>query len=214
MTRPPLRSLIITAWAAATLLCVATPAFAQESPPPGTNVPPPIQAITAPKGSDDLTGSLGFGLGVTAGAQTLITPTTSIALKYWLNDTLTVVPGFNFNVTKPAPAGSTTLWTFNPEAVVLFVPFRSTSTRLEVGGGFGFSLGKLAPNTNTDVHIYVPIQAGVEHFFARWFSMGIAARANLIDYHKDVAFSSSITTVSNTGVVNASAVGQLFFYTD
>jgi hypothetical protein len=214
MFRSPLRSLTFTAAAAATLLCVA-PAFAQESPPPGTNVPPPMQAAVAPKGMDDMTGSLGFGLGVTSGMTTLVQPTTSIALKYWLNDTLVVVPGLNFNVTKPAPAGSTTLWIFNPEAVVLYVPFRSTTTRLEVGGGFGFSIGKQPPNlTTTDVHIYVPIQAGVEHFFARWFSLGIAARANLIDYHKDVAFSSSITTTSNTGVVNASAVGQLFFYTD
>jgi Domain of unknown function (DUF2715) len=215
MFRSPLRSLILTASAAATLLCVA-PAFAQESPPPGTNVPPPMQAMTAAKGSEDMTGSLGFGLGVTAGTQTLITPTTSIALKYWLNDTLVVVPAFNFNVNKPAPAGSTTTWTFNPEAVILFVPFRSTSTRLEVGGGFGFSIGKPVGAVNTDVQIYVPIQAGVEHFFTRWFSLGIAARANLIDYHKDVGFSSTITTTSNTNAVipAASAVGQLFFYTD
>jgi hypothetical protein len=211
MFRSPLCSLTLTASAAATLLCVA-PAFAQESPPPGTNVPPPMQAMTAPKGSEDMTGSLGFGLGVTAGAQTLITPTTSIALKYWLNDTLTVVPALNFLYNKPS--GVDANWNFSPEALVLYVPFRSTSTRLEVGGGFGFSVGKLAPGANTDVHIYVPIQAGVEHFFTRWFSMGIAARSQLIDYHKDVGFSSAINTTSNTGIANASAVGQLFFYTD
>ena len=44
------------------------------------------------------------------------------------------------------------------------------------------------------VNIYVPIQAGVEHFFTRWFSMGIAAQSNLIDYQKDDHFSSTINT--------------------
>ena len=174
--------------------------------------------MTAPKGSEDMTGSLGFGLGVTAGAQTLITPTTSIAVKYWLNDTLAVVPGFDFIVRKPAAAGSSTQWSFNPEAVVLFVPFRSTTTRFSAGGGLGFGLSKTPPATNTVVRIYVPIQAGVEHFFARWFSMGIAARANLISYSKDNEFSSAITTIqseNNSGNgLNVAAVGQLFFYTD
>jgi hypothetical protein len=214
MFRSPLRTLTLTASAAATLLCVA-PAFAQESPPPGANVPPPMQAMTAPKGSEDMTGSLGFGLGITAApATTLITPTTSIAVKYWLNDTLSVVPAFNFLVNKPAAAGSSTQWAFSPEAVVLFVPFRSTATRFSVGGGLGFSINKTPPATNTGVRIYVPLQAGVEHFFTRWFSLGIAARANLIDYQKDDHFSSAISTTSNTGIANASAVGQMFFYTD
>ena len=209
MTRSPLRSLLLTASAAATLLCVAAPAFAQESPPPTSAVPPPMQAMSAPKGSEDMTGSLGFGVGVTAGTS-LVIPNANIALKYWLSDSLAVVPAFNFLVLKPAPAGSQTTWNFNPEVVVLYVPFRSTSTRLSVGGGLGIGIGKAPPATNTAVHIYLPIQAGVEHFFTRWFSMGIAARSNLIDYNKDVAFSSAISTSSN----NLAAVGQLFFYTD
>jgi hypothetical protein len=211
MFRSPLRFLTLTASAAATLLCVA-PAFAQESPPPGTAVPPPMQAMTAPKGSEDMTGSLGFGLGVTAGAQTLIAPTTSIALKYWLNDSLTIVPAFTFLYNKPS--GVDANWNLAPEVLALYVPFRSTSTRLEVGAGFGFGVGKPAPGANTAVRIYVPIQAGVEHFFTRWFSMGIAARTQLIDYQKDDHFSSAINTTTNSSILNTSAVGQLFFYTD
>ena len=89
--------------------------------------------------------------------------------------------------------------------------FRS---RLEVGAGFGFGVGKPAPGANTAVRIYVPIQAGVEHFFTRWFSMGIAARTQLIDYQKDDHFSSAINTTTNSSILNTSAVGQLFFYTD
>lgn len=207
MFRSPLRSLTFTAAAAATLLCMA-PAFAQESPPPGTAaaaVPPPMQAMSAPKAMDDMTGSLGFGVGVAAGMTTLITTDNTVALKYWLSDVLVVQPSFDFNVTKPAPAGSTTTWHFAPAAQIFFVPFRSTSTRLEVGGGLGFNVGKTMPGT-TNLTIFVPIHAGLEHFFARWFSMGIAAQSNLIEYVKDNHFSSSINTTA--------FVGQLFFYTD
>jgi hypothetical protein len=168
-----------------------------------------MQAMSAPKGAEDMTGSVGFGVGVTAGTSLLV-PNANIALKYWMTDSIAVVPAFNFLVLKPAPAGSSTTWNFAPEAVVLFTPIRSTSTRLSVGGGLGFAVGKTPPATNTAVHIYVPIQAGVEHFFTRWFSLGIAARTNLIDYQKDAAFTSTISTTTN----NLGAVGQLFFYTD
>jgi hypothetical protein len=208
MTRSQLRSLTVTASATAMLLCAAAPAFAQDNPPP-TSVPPPIQAMSAPKGSDDMTGSIGFGVGVLAGAQTLITPNNSVALKYWLSDVLAVSPGLIFNVNKPN--GQTTAWEFNPQAVVLFVPFRSTSTRFSVGGGLGVRFQKLsvpngAPSPNTQVELIIPIQAGVEHFFTRWFSMGIAAQSALFDYSKDVRFGMTIDTTSY--------LGQLFFYTD
>ncbi len=206
MFRSPLRSLVLTASAAATLLCVA-PASAQESPPPGAAaaaVPPPMQAMSAPKGSEDMTGSLGFGLGVAAGAQTLITTDNTVALRYWLSDVLVVQPSFDFNVTKPN--GTPTTWHLRPTAQIFFVPFRSTSTRLEVGGGLGFEVNKDVAGANTRVNIFVPIHAGLEHFFARWFSMGIAAESRLIDYQQDVHFASSINTLA--------FVGQLFFYTD
>jgi hypothetical protein len=219
MTRAKIHAKIhaLSAALAASLFSVALPALAQDPPPPpppppavapppaATSVPPPMQAMAAPKAIDDMTGSLGFGVGVTAGTS-LIIPGGTVAVKYWLSDTLSLVPALNFQLTKPAATGSTTSWNFNPEAVVLFVPFRSTSTRFSLGGGLGVGLSKIAPATNTAVHIYVPIQAGVEHFFTRWYSMGIAARSNLIDYQKDNAFSVDLSTTT--------FVGSLFFYTD
>jgi hypothetical protein len=99
-----------------------------------------------------------------------------------------------------------TTWDFSPSAIVLFVPFRSTSTRFEVGGGLGISIGKTPPRTSTDVRFFVPIQAGVEHFFTRWFSTGIAAQSFLIDYQKDISFGVHINTFQ--------LLGSLFFYTD
>lgn len=213
MTKIPFcpRSLFLALPAGATLLCLAAPTFAQDpgtSPPPASSTPSPMQAMAAPKGTDDMTGSLGFGLGVAAGTS-LVVPNAAITLKYWMTDRLAVAPAFNFLVFKPSAPNSPTTWNFAPEAVALFVPFRSTSTRLSLGGGLGIGFGKTPPATSTAVHIYIPIQAGLEHFFTRWFSMGIAARSNLFDYNKGVAVSTAITTTSNL-----SAVGSLFFYTD
>jgi hypothetical protein len=207
MIRSSLRSLSMTAVAGAMLLSAAAPAFAQENPPPSAgSVPPPMQAMAAPKGSEDMTGSIGFGVGVAAGAQTLIAPDNTVALKYWMSDVLAVSPRLTFSISKPSGPGTATTWDFSPSAVVLFVPFRSTSTRFSVGGGLGFSIGKTPPATDTAVRIFIPIQAGVEHFFTRWFSLGIAASSNLIDYQKDVGFSIAINTPHY--------LGQLFFYTD
>jgi hypothetical protein len=163
-----------------------------------------MQAMSAPKAMDDMTGSLGFGVGVVAGAQTLVTTVNSVALKYWLSDVLVVQPSFDFLYHKPS--GVDADWHFAPAAQVFFVPFKSTATRLEVGGGLGFSVGKAAPGANTGVSIAVPIHAGVEHMFTRWFSLGIAAQSNVIEYVKDDHFQSAINTTT--------FVGQLFFYTD
>jgi hypothetical protein len=206
MTRSIFHALSMTA-AAAMLLCAAAPAFAQD-PPPASSVPPPMQAMSAPKGSDDMTGSIGFGVGVAAGAQTLIAPNNAVAIKYWLSDVLAVSPGLTFRIVKPTPPGMSpgTQWNFSPSAVVLFVPFRSTSTRFEVGGGLAVSLSKNPP-ADTAIAFGIPLQAGVEHFFTRWFSMGIAASSNLFTYQKNVEV--RIFDIDTTRLV-----GQLFFYTD
>jgi hypothetical protein len=206
MIRSSLRSLSMTAVAGAMLLSAAAPAFAQENPPPSAgSVPPPMQAMAAPKGSEDMTGSIGFGVGVAAGAQTLIAPGNQVALKYFMSDSLAVSPSLIFDITKPAGAGTETSWELFPQAVVLYTPFRSTSTRFNVGGGLGVRLQKIAP-APTQVEFFIPIQAGVEHFFYRWFSMGIAAQSRFIEYNKDDRFEVTFNTTT--------LLGQLFFYTD
>ena len=161
------------------------------------------------KSAHDMTGSLGFGVGVIANPQ-LIGTSGTVSIKYWMKDTLALVPSLNFAFTKAmdTPAG----WNVAPRVVVLFVPFAATSTRFLVGGGLGFSVSKVSGAMQTGIGVNVPIQAGVEHFFARWFSMGIAAGTNLFTYQRQgipgtpwsMAFS----------INTASLLGSLFFYTD
>ena len=62
---------------------------------------------------------------------------------------------------------------------------------------------------NTVYSVSVPIQAGVEHFFTRWISIGIAARAPLIAFTKDGDFHELSFSIDST-----SLLGQLFLYTD
>jgi hypothetical protein len=164
-------------------------------------------AMAAPKAADDMTGSVGFGVGVIPNNQ-LVGTTGQVAIKYWMSDVLAIVPALNFTLTKAMNVDAA--WVFNPEAVVLFVPIRSTSTRLLVGGGLGFGVSKNpAISTDTTFEIYLPIQAGVEHFFTRWFSMGIAARTRLVDYTK-----TGTPYTFNVAINTASLLGSLFFYTD
>ncbi len=150
-----------------------------------------------------MTGSLGFGVGVAAGVQTLIAPVDVVSVRYWLSDVLVVVPSLAFRIFKPTTPGlmapaSDTQWNFTPSALILFVPFRSTTTRLEVGGGLGLDFSKMPP-ADTVVGIQIPLAAGVEHFFARWFSMGIAAQSNLFDYTRNDHFSSTSTPRPSSG---------------
>jgi hypothetical protein len=206
LTRPMLRTVVATV----ALALGSAEAFAQApAATPETSPPAPgISAVSAPKGADDMTGSIGFGVGVIPNAQ-LAGTNGEVAVKYWWSDKIAFVPALIFTLTKPT--GMDTAWVFNPEAVALYVPFQSTSTRLLVGGGLGISLSKLMPmlQPDTTFEIYLPIQAGVEHFFTRWFSLGIAARTRLFDYAKTGGVSTTSFAIDST-----SLLGSLFFYTD
>ena len=168
----------------------------------------------APKSGDDMSGSLGFGIGVAAGAE-LIGTTGVVGIKYWSSDTFALAPSLNFGFTKQKDVDAS--WQFSPELVLLFAPYKSTSTRFEIGAGLGMGLSKEGatvanpmPNTDTRVDIYIPIQAGVEHFFTRWFSMGIAAHSKLFEFTQQ---GDAIQTISMT-INSTNFMGQLFFYTD
>lgn len=241
MIRPVLRmttlaaaSLFVSATAAAQGASVTYPtapappsAPAMPSSPIGTDavaVPTTSSATATPvapmalvsKTPDDLSGAIGFGVGVTANSQ-LIGTSKDVGVKAWLSDTLALAPLLTFGYTKQKDVDAS--WRLQPEVVLLFAPVKSASTRFELGGGLGFNVGKAAPAmttppatsgpVDTTFTVYVPIQAGVEHFFARWFSMGIAARVPLVQF----------TTVGDTNTISfaidsTSLLGQLFFYTD
>ena len=228
MTR--IRPLHMCALGAATLLATASIALAQAQPqqpmppppppgspppppPPAVEVPPmaPISAITAPKAADDMTGSIGFGIGIGSSSQLLSSSFADggglkqVAVRYWTSDTLVLQPSllFTFNKTSMIDAN----WTLAPEFVALFVPVRGTSTRLLVGGGLGIVLNKTPPNDTTFM-FYIPIQAGVEHFFTRWFSVGLAARTNFFQMATGDPWNIQMA------VANTSLMGSAFVYTD
>lgn len=194
---------------------MGTDAVAVPTSPSGAAAPGAPMALV-PKTPDDLSGAIGFGVGVTANSQ-LIGTSKDVGVKAWLSDTVALAPLLTFGYSKQK--GMDASWRLRPEVVLLFVPFKSASTRFELGGGLGIDVGKNAPtattppatpqSTDTSFAISVPIQAGVEHFFARWFSMGIAARVPLVQF----------TTVGETNTISfaidsTTLLGQLFFYTD
>jgi hypothetical protein len=174
--------------------------------------------MMAPKAADDMTGSVGFGVGVVQNAQ-LVGTSADVAIKYWMHDNLALVPQLAFNVTNVSGvmgAGGTTSWALAPQVQVLFVPFKSTSTRLEIGGGLGFAVGNAGAGAPTSFALAIPITAGVEHFFTRWFSMGIAVGENLFTYlHPGGDNVPNTTTfIIDSGATGTVLAGSLFFYTD
>jgi hypothetical protein len=201
-----------SALVAVVVLGAAAPALAQApAPAPEAMVP----AAPMVKAADDMTGAVGFGVGVAAGAQTLIAPNNVLFAKYWLDDTLAIVPQLTLGITKAKTGGvsGNTGWDFSPQVLALYVPWKATSTRLSVGAGLGLSLYKYRPgSTSTETHIgfNIPIYAGVEHFFARWFSMSVGMADDFFRYTKDGPDAYTLKVGVNTLLFQ----GLLTFYTD
>jgi hypothetical protein len=139
----------------------------------------------------------------------------TIAIKYWMSDAMAIVPRLVFSMTKSkaATAGAAatpTAWNFNPEVLASFVLLKGASTRLTAGAGLGIDLSKnIVSGNDVTFGINIPIELGVEHFFTRWFSMGLAVHENFLSYTKTgdaYAFGLSASTPAY--------MGSLFIYTD
>jgi len=177
----------------------------------------PVAPVMAPKAADDMTGSVGFGVGVGSGTgtnSTLLTTDNTIAIKYWMSDALAIVPRLTLTMSKsktpPATEAGPTAWQFNPEVLASFVLLKGASTRLSAGLGLGLALSKnIISGTDTTIGINIPIELGVEHFFTRWFSMGIAMHDQFLSYSKtgeQYSFGVSVNTLAY--------MGSLMIYTD
>ena len=154
-----------------------------------------------------MTGSLGFGTGVIAGTS-LATIDGSVFMKYWLSDAMSIVPRLSLTMAKVKDTDAS--WSFAPSVLANFVLLKGASTRLDAGLGLGLELSK-DPATSDDTYIglFIPVQMGVEHFFTRWFSMGIATQFNLISFAKQ-----GDGWAMNLEVSNVNYLGSLTFYTD
>jgi hypothetical protein len=221
------RTRILSTTAIASILGVALPAFAQApapapmyAPAPAPMMAPapapeagsmPAAPMVAPRAADDMTGSVGFGAGVVAGTSLVATDDT-VFMKYWMSDGLAIIPRLNFGLTKIK--GTDVNWGFSPAVLASFTLLKGASTRFNAGLGLGLDLAKgrapaAAASTDTYIGIYIPVVLDVEHFFARWFSMGVGTQFRFLDYWKqgdgwqmDIALS------------NVSYLGYLTFYTD
>jgi hypothetical protein len=222
--------------AIASLLGAALPAFAQApapapmyapAPAPAPMMAPapapepaavmPVAPVMAPQAADDMTGSLGFGTGVIAGTS-LATIDGSVFMKYWLSDAMSIVPRLSLTMSKakvpPATEAGDATWGFQPSVLANFVLLKGASTRLDAGVGLGLSLAKnqapaTAGSTDTYIGLFIPVQMGVEHFFTRWFSMGVATGFSFFSFAKQ-----GDAWAMNLEISNVNSIGSLTFYTD
>ncbi|HEX7508304.1 MAG TPA: DUF2715 domain-containing protein [Polyangia bacterium] len=230
MTRTRLS--LISTTAVASILGAALPAFAQAPAPAPMYAPAPAPApmmaaapepmpvmpvapVMAPRASDDMTGSVGFGVGVVSGSSVVKTNDT-VAMKYWMSDAMAIVPRLALGIGKTKNVDTT--WLFAPSVLADFTLLKGASTRLSAGIGLGLAFGKDptrpaivtgGDTSKTAIDIYVPCQIGVEHFFTRWFAMGVAAEFSFIDFAKQ-----GTPWTMNVEISNTRYMGSLFFYTD
>jgi hypothetical protein len=214
------------------MLGAALPAFAQApapapmyapAPPPGYAPAPmpgpeagaviPAAPMMAPRAADDMTGSVGMGVGVAAGTSLVVPDTANLMLKYWMSDAMAIVPRLSLTMTKAK--GTPASWGFEPSVLASFVLLKGASTRLSGGVGLGLQIAKNQPpmdptlNDSAYIGLFIPVQLGVEHFFTRWFSMGIAADFNFFQFGKQ-----GDPWVMGLEVSNTRYLGSLFIYTD
>ena len=182
----------------------------------------PAAPVVAPPAADDMTGSVGFGVGVSAGTSLVVPNTTSVMMKYWMSDAMSLLPRLSLTMEKIKDGGDTA-WTFEPAVLANFVLLKGASTRFDAGLGLGLSLAKnttpqytgatgsafVGDPTATYIGLFIPVQLGVEHFFTRWFSMGIAAGFNLVGFQKQ-----GDPYQFDLEISNVRYMGSLFFYTD
>ena len=186
------------------------------APAPMETVAPPMMQTPAPApmSSDNMSGQLGFGAGVTAGTS-FVVPGATVNMKYWLSDVLAIMPQLSIGL-HSANVGNAQS-TFAPAALALYCPWKTTSTRLSVGAGLGLRFAKGAPvapatTADTEIDIRLPVYAGVEHFFTKWFSMGVAVQNDFLAYRKLGSAYTFDITIDN--MATTQAIGFLFFYTD
>jgi hypothetical protein len=182
----------------------------------------PVAPMVAPKAADDMSGSVGFGVGVVSGTNDLLTINEAdLSMKYWVNDAMALLPRLDFKLGKAKDADAS--WKFAPALMAEFGLIKGASTRFNAAVGLGLSFGKEAvtvhdATTNTDrvvmpadttIALYVPAGLNVEHFFTRWFSMGMGAYFNLVEFNKT-------GEAWNLGlnVSNVKYLGSLYIYTD
>lgn len=206
---------------------VMAPAMAPPPMVPAPEAVMPVAPIVAPKAADDMSGSMGFGVGVIGGTSLVVPDTGNLMMKYWLNDAMALVPRLFITATKSK--GQDMAWALAPAVLADITLLKGASTRFSLGIGFGFLFAKNRAATATDpgvenqplqgtlagdpkatkIAVYIPTTLNVEHFFTRWFSMGVGADFNLLQYQKqgdpwNFAFELS----------NIRYMGSMFFYTD
>jgi hypothetical protein len=243
MTRTRLSLISTTAFAS--ILGAAVPAFAQAPMPmaPAPMMAPapvmapampaapgmpmmapeavmPVAPVVAPKAADDMSGSVGFGVGVVAGTDLLTIKSSDLSMKYWVNDAMALIPKLNFNLGKAKDQDAS--WNLAPSLLAEFGLIKGASTRFNAAIGLGLGFGKTPATTtivngtpvttgsdDVKIQLFVPAGLNVEHFFTRWFSMGMGAYFNLIDFTKQGEGWSLGMNVNNLNYV-----GSLFIYTD
>ena len=239
MTRT--RIALIATTSLVSMLGAALPAFAQApapapmyapAPAPAPMMAPapapesaavmPVAPVMAPIAADDMTGSVGVGVGVIAGTDLLTIDGGNLMMKYWMSDAIAILPRLDLFMTHTKDAANTP-WQFAPSVLADFILLKGASTRLDAGLGLGLALAKnmtaidighRSPSfagdpTATYLGVFVPVQIGVEHFFTRWFSMGAAANFDFLRFEKQ-----GTPWQFSLEVSNVTFLGSLFIYTD